>query len=88
MQEQQRAGLIHQLQYLESDVMPIVLPVFNGVCDALGFVFPLAEIEKPSHQVHLCISNHHSSNKQHVDTCIVWNSAATLHQTLLLSSRS
>lgn len=88
MQEQQHAGLIHQLQDLESDVMPIVLPIFNGAYDVLGFVFPLAEIEKPSHQVHLCISNHHSSNKQRIFTCISWNSAVTLHQTLLLSSRS
>ncbi|KAM9519484.1 uncharacterized protein ACIB01_017238 [Guaruba guarouba] len=88
MQEQQHAGLIHQLQYLESDVMLIALPIFNGVCDVLGFVYPLAEIEKCSHQVHLCISNHHSSDEQCVFTCIAWNSAVTLHQTLLLSSRS
>lgn len=90
--QEKHAGLNHHLQYLESDVMPIVFPTFNvlflmlqhGLC----FSNSLMLWERSLHaRLNLFISNFHSSNKLHKIispfACIVWNSAITLHQILL-----
>lgn len=90
--QKKHAGLNHHLQYLESDVMPIVFPTFNvlflmlqhGLC----FSNSLMLWERSLHtRLNLFISNFHSANKLHKIispfACIVWNSAITLHQILL-----